>query len=64
MIASILMLLGYAIIAVPTGIVTASFSEMKKQNKWSKECPKCGLSIKNEKANYCEFCGTDLRDMG
>ncbi len=63
MIASILMLLGYAIIAVPTGIVTASFSEAKKQKEESNVCPKCGLTVKNEKANYCEFCGTPLRDM-
>ncbi len=55
-IASILMLLGYAIIAVPTGIVSASYQELRRKEKGQKECPRCGtenISV----ARYCHRCG-------
>lgn len=43
MIASIMMLIGYAIIAVPTGIVTAELSEaQRKEGASSAVCPHCG----------------------
>lgn len=62
--ASIMMLLGYAIIAVPTGIVSVEMfrqkeieKEPKKDNK--KQCSKCE-SINSWNAIYCNQCGNQL----
>lgn len=52
LIAMIIMLSGYAIIAVPTGIVT---SNMRTDSK-KKTCPKC-FEKNNKDANYCQRCG-------
>jgi len=52
------MIIGYAIIAVPTGIVTV---EMSRATEEKPKCPKCGY--KNiEGANYCNDCGVNLKE--
>lgn len=56
---TILMLCGYSIIAVPTGIVT---SEMQQQQKKLKECNRCGKD-NEEEARYCIQCGEKFPDM-
>lgn len=53
--ATILMLAGYSIIAVPTGIVTAEMRN-KRQNL-EKVCPRCGNEDIDDDANYCKKCG-------
>ena len=53
--ASLLMLSGYAIIAVPTGIVTAEMRN-KRQNL-EKVCPRCFNDDIDDDANYCKKCG-------
>lgn len=63
--AALIMVLGYAIIAVPTGIVTAeigkSMYDNKNKNKLvNKECSNCGLSKHGRKAKYCNNCGEKL----
>lgn len=51
----ILMLCGYAIIAVPTGILT---SEMRSNAEVSKkECERCGEENNDIDARYCKTCG-------
>lgn len=62
LIASIVMVLGYGIIAVPTGIVSAELAKTKEQaNKSSlKVCEQCGNSDHLEKARYCQQCGDEL----
>ncbi len=63
MVASILMLLGYAIIAVPTGIVTSEIvnAEREKKNEEKKRvCAFCQLSSHEEDANFCKNCGKKL----
>lgn len=61
-IASIIMILGYGIIAVPTGIVTA---EMAKT--WSgkavryRTCDKCKKLIYDEDALFCKYCGSAMK---
>ncbi len=59
--ASILMLMGYAIIAVPTGIVTG---ELVKENKKAaieiRSCHSCNTEINDPKAKYCKECGSKL----
>jgi voltage-gated potassium channel len=59
--ASFVMILGYGIIAVPTGIVT---SEINRQNfkENYKPCPTCKTSQHIEKAKFCHHCGEVLND--
>jgi voltage-gated potassium channel len=54
-IASVAMIIGYAIIAVPTGIVT---SEMVKANAVKVVCKNCGTEIQPS-AKYCSNCGAE-----
>lgn len=58
LIASFMMLVGYAIIAVPTGIVSAELMEQEKIGQQIK-CPRCKTS-NNESSNYCSTCGESL----
>ncbi len=64
--AAILMLTGYAIIAVPTGIVTAQItaSEMdarqKKKKREEKYCLNCKTGGHSSDSNFCNFCGAEL----
>ena len=54
-ISSIIMLLGYAIIAVPTGIVTSELNNISR--KRSLRCVACHHQ-NNYKSNYCNNCGS------
>lgn len=56
--AVILMLAGYSIIAVPTGIVTAEMRN-KRQNK-ELICERCGNEDIDDDARYCKQCGKKL----
>lgn len=56
--AVVLMLAGYSIIAVPTGIVTAEMRN-KRQNL-EKECDRCGNIDIDDDARYCKQCGKKL----
>lgn len=55
--ASAIMLLGYGMIAVPTGIVSA---EMAAYRSGSKECTICGERDHDDTARYCKKCGAAL----
>jgi voltage-gated potassium channel len=59
-VASMLMLLGYGVIAVPTGIVSAELSKPGKPETASKECNSCLAKIDDQDADYCKYCGTKL----
>jgi len=59
MLASILMILGYGIIAVPTGIVTFEFARASVTDP-SRNCPACGLSPHDRDAMFCKHCGVQL----
>lgn len=57
-ISSIVMIMGYAIIAVPTGIVSAEMTQLKNKNKASDtQCPHCGKHSKEDDARFCKYCG-------
>jgi voltage-gated potassium channel len=57
-IASIIMILGYGIIAVPTGIVSAEMVSMKKNEGVSGQvCPHCLKEGHELDAVYCKYCG-------
>ena len=54
----VLMLCGYSIIAVPTGIVS---SQMRKcMNKAKKRCDRCGNIDNDDDARYCKQCGQKI----
>lgn len=59
--ASIMMLLGYAIIAVPTGIVSVEmFKQRELESKQGKQkCPQCDAG-NSSKSVYCNQCGNKL----
>lgn len=60
-IASVVMLLGYGIIAVPTGIVTSELTRSRDGNKVSrKACPQCSREGHDDEAKFCKYCGTLL----
>jgi len=60
LIASFMMLVGYAIIAVPTGIVTSEMNDQMKNKKSKLKCEKCKSELIS-KANYCHICGETTR---
>ena len=57
-IASVVMILGYAIIAVPTGIVTANL--LSKHNTNTQVCSKCMHNDHDDDALFCKKCGNSL----
>jgi voltage-gated potassium channel len=57
-VASLIMLMGYGIIAVPTGIVTTEMAIAARKSALKNEvCPKCGKEGHDEDAKYCKKCG-------
>ncbi len=59
-IASVIMILGYAIIAVPTGIVTAEITQQKIGNRNMQGCTRCGFNDHAADAIFCKRCGNQL----
>ncbi|MCB9222711.1 MAG: ion transporter [Crocinitomicaceae bacterium] len=59
-IASIVMILGYAIIAVPTGIVTNELMNDKNNIVSNRACPNCSKDDHDEDADFCKHCGHQL----
>jgi voltage-gated potassium channel len=59
--AVLLMLTGYGIIAVPTGIVTAEIARAASATPITAQaCPACGLGAHEHDAVYCRKCGAKL----
>lgn len=59
--ASVVMVLGYSIIAVPTGIVTAELARARRADgPVDAACPACGRAGHDPDARYCKFCGANL----
>ena len=55
------MIIGYAIIAVPTGIVTVELAEAVKKKKSTTEvCPNCLAEGHDKDAVHCKYCGTKI----
>lgn len=59
LLSGIVMILGYTIIAVPTGIVSATMVDETKRKGKNGRCPRCNEKT-NLKANYCQHCGEKL----
>jgi voltage-gated potassium channel len=65
-IASLMMLLGWGTLAVPTGIVTAEMSWQRRAHEvpgLQTPCPDCGSRDHSLHAQYCQHCGTLLSAM-
>ena len=55
------MILGYGIIAVPTGIVTVELSRARVDHQiTTRACPSCGKDGHDSDAEHCKFCGAGL----
>lgn len=64
--ASIVMILGYGIIAVPTGIVSAELTKSSIDSSSinsNKVCKNCGTDGQQKEAKYCYNCGNSLKDV-
>ena len=61
---AIVMILGYAVIAVPTGIVSAEIIGAKSAENplelSDESCPVCGESAHEITAKHCKHCGAEL----
>ncbi|MCT0219433.1 ion transporter [Synechococcus sp. CS-1329] len=65
-VASAVMLLGYSIIAVPTGILSVGLRDAHRQRsqssrRLSRRCLRCACSSHDDDARYCKSCGTALQ---
>ncbi|HEX8015472.1 MAG TPA: ion transporter, partial [Flavobacterium sp.] len=62
-IAALVMILGYGIIAVPTGIVTAEFAKKSLRDNTvstKNSCQICGSQLHFDNAKFCHECGSEL----
>lgn len=60
-ITSIMLLTGYAVIAVPTGIISAEMMK-KETDEGTDACPSCGVNGHLLDAKFCRKCGDSLDD--
>jgi voltage-gated potassium channel len=60
LLASVVMILGYGIIAVPTGIVTVELAQARRAPVSTEACPECGAGGHDADADFCKFCGGKL----
>jgi voltage-gated potassium channel len=58
--ASVVMILGYGIIAVPTGIVTVEISQAARKQVSTQVCPSCSTEGHDYDAIFCKYCGAHL----
>jgi len=58
--AAVVMIMGYAIIAVPTGIVTVELGNVVRQARSERVCSNCGAAGHDSDAKHCNKCGAEL----
>lgn len=62
--ASVIMIMGYGIIAVPTGIYSAELIKTYSEDKIRNDaCPDCGQTGHDYDAEFCKYCGHQLDDF-
>src|SRR5690606_4262996 len=62
-IASFIMIIGYGIIAVPTGIVSAEYTRQdRKIHVNTQACPNCGTDGHKDRAEFCYKCGHKIHE--
>lgn len=60
MVASILILIGYSVIAIPTGIITAHMTNELQKQRNARSCPRCHKGNHDSEARFCKSCGSAL----
>lgn len=60
LLASGLMILGYSVIAVPTGIVSSELAGADRHRRLRRACPRCGRHGHEPAARHCSTCGAAL----
>lgn len=58
--AALLMVMGYGLIAVPTGIVTVELGDASRNATNTQSCPSCGAEGHANDAKFCKYCGGKL----
>ena len=62
-IASLTMLIGYSIIAIPTGILTAEITQEMVKVRDLRKCSNCGQKGHDNDAEFCNHCGSELERL-
>ncbi len=57
---AMLMIVGYGIIAVPTGIVTTELVRGQQREMTTQVCPQCSVEGHDPDAKFCKGCGSEL----
>jgi len=60
LVASVMMLMGWGVLAVPTGIVTAEMTSQKLRPTGTRPCSRCGVRDHAFDARFCRGCGASL----
>ncbi|MDR8392309.1 ion transporter [Aliifodinibius sp. S!AR15-10] len=60
MLSAVIMIMGYGIIAVPTGIVTVELSRAQPKGRSTEVCRYCSREGHDSDAEYCKYCGGKL----
>jgi voltage-gated potassium channel len=64
LIAAIIMIMGYGIIAVPTGIVSAEMAQKRRRpDTNTQSCLNCAESSHKDNAQFCHSCGNRLHEQ-
>ncbi|MFK7916376.1 MAG: potassium channel family protein, partial [Pseudomonadales bacterium] len=58
--ATVVMIMGYGIIAVPTGIITLEMNEAHRRRANTRTCAECSAEGHSREATYCWRCGEHL----
>jgi voltage-gated potassium channel len=62
-VASLLILIGYSVIAIPTGLITTHMSNEYQNRRNVRTCPKCQHRGHEKGARFCSVCGTELPEV-
>jgi voltage-gated potassium channel len=60
LLSALIMIIGYGIIAVPTGIVTVELAQAFKRHISTQACPECSAEGHDIDARFCKYCGSAL----
>ena len=63
LISTVAMLLGYSIIAIPTGIITAELASELGRSRAGQRCQNCGRAGHEADACHCRHCGVSLAGL-
>ena len=60
LLSALIMIIGYGIIAVPTGIVTVELAQAFKRQISTQACPECSAEGHDIDAKFCKYCGSKM----